>query len=180
MKYIRYYIQLKVFLYCYSFRSHLHGPNKPNLPKEGRLKKLTKHIQEMSELEVPAAMPEAIRLNPDSKIPLELLMRLQTWINTEFKQLLTTIQTDVANCQYLRVVRSTPHPALVTQPSLQLVCRVTTTYTVSCLVQSFNLVTIKEIQASFNEESKVNPNCCISNQQLIHRCVTQCTLRYQT
>ena len=94
--------------------------------------------------------------NPnDTKLPLEILMRLQMWINSEFKQLSTTIQNDVTNSQYLRVMKSSPHPVLVTQPSVQLVCRVTKDMKISCLVQSFNLVVIKEVQASFDQEAKV-------------------------
>jgi len=90
----------------------------------------------------------------ESKLPLEILMRLQLWINNEFKQLLTSIQNDVSNSQFLRIMKCSPHPVLVTQPSVTLVCRVTKDMKISCLVQSFNLVQMKEIHASFDHESK--------------------------
>jgi len=98
--------------------------------------------------------PTPLQNHNDTKLPLEILMRLQMWINSEFKQLLTTIQNDVTNSQYLRVMKCSPHPVLVTQPSVTLVCRVTKEMKITCLVQSFNLVNMKEIQASFDHESK--------------------------
>ena len=91
----------------------------------------------------------------ENKLPLEILMRLQMWINNEFKQLSTSIQNDVNNTQYLRVSKSSPHPVLITQSSVTLVCRVTKEMKIVCTMQSFNMVQIKEIQASFDQESKV-------------------------
>ena len=97
----------------------------------------------------------------DSKLPLGVLRRLQDWITGEYKNLCTAIQNDVTNCQFLRIMKSSPHPVLVTQPSLNLVCRANQQMQITCLVQSFNLVTIKEIQASFEGDRKVNitTNC---------------------
>ena len=80
----------------------------------------------------------------ENKLPLEILMRLQMWINNEFKQLSTSIQNDVNNTQYLRVSKSSPHPVLITQSSVTLVCRVTKEMKIVCTVQSFNMVQIKE------------------------------------
>ena len=91
----------------------------------------------------------------DSKLPLGVLRRLQEWITGEYKNLSTMIQNDVTNCQFLRIMKSSPHPVLVTQPSLNLVCRANPQMQISCQVQTFNLITIKEIQASFEGEHKV-------------------------
>ena len=43
---------------------------------------------------------------------------------------------------------------LVTQPAFNLVYRVNSEMQITCLVQSFNMITIKEIHAAF-EENKV-------------------------
>ena len=91
----------------------------------------------------------------DSKLPFGVLRRLQDWISREYKNLSTMIQNDVSNCQFLRIMKSSPHPVLVAQPSLNLVCRANQQMQISCQVQSFNLITIKEIQASFEGEQKV-------------------------
>ena len=116
-----------------------------------------------------AQEPTPLQNPNETKLPLEILMRLQMWINSEFKQLSTSIQNDVTNSQYLRVMKSSPHPVLVTQPSVTLVCRVTKDMKISCLVQSFNLVHMKEIQASFDQESKVNK---FTNSRLILNCLS--------
>ena len=91
----------------------------------------------------------------DSKAPLLLLRQLQEWITRDYQHLVTRVQADVANCQYLRVMKQSPHPVLVTQPSLNIVCRVNTQMQLSCLVQTFNMITIKEITAAF-EQDKVS------------------------
>ena len=90
----------------------------------------------------------------DTKSGLTTLRRLQTWVAEEYSQLAASLHTDVTGSHYLRVSRSSPHPVLVTQPSLSLVCRVSTESQITCLVQSFNMINIKEIQAYF-EDGKV-------------------------
>ena len=88
------------------------------------------------------------------------LMRLQEWILTEYKNVSALIQTDVRGSQYLRVARTSPHPVLVTQPSLSMLCRVAMANTGAlhyvCLVQSFNMVSIKEVTASFDQDKVRN------------------------
>jgi len=79
------------------------------------------------------------------------LNRLQEWISGEYKHLSSLIQTDVSNSPYLRVTKISPHPVLVTQPAFNLVCRVNSEMQITCLVQSFNMITIKEIHAAFEE-----------------------------
>ena len=103
---------------------------------------------------LPPGPPPGLALS-ESKHPLNTLKRLQEFIREEYTQLSAILQADVSNCQYLRVMKMTPHPVLVTQPSLNIVCRVNAEMQISCLVQSFNLITIKEIQAAF-EEDKVS------------------------
>ena len=80
------------------------------------------------------------------------LMRLQEWILTEYKNVSALIQTDVRGSQYLRVARTSPHPVLVTQPSLSMLCRVAGPSQFVCLVQSFNMISIKEVHASIDQE----------------------------
>ena len=46
----------------------------------------------------------------NSKLPLGVLRRLQEWITGEYKNLSTMIQNDVTNCQFLRIMKSSPHP----------------------------------------------------------------------
>ena len=40
---------------------------------------------------------------PDSKLPLEILVRLQLWVTAEFSHLSSTLQTDSQGEQYLQV-----------------------------------------------------------------------------
>ena len=94
----------------------------------------------------------------ESKLAVGALRRLQEWVLREYKNLSSTIQNDVTNCQFLRIMKTSPHPVLVTQPSLNLVCRANHQSQITCQVQSFNLLTIKEIQASFEGEPKVELN----------------------
>ena len=85
------------------------------------------------------------------------LMRLQEWVLNGYKNVSALIQTDVRGSPYLRVAKTSPHPVLVTQPSLTLLCRVDTASQFVCLVQSFNMISIKEVHASFEDE-KVEEN----------------------
>ena len=82
----------------------------------------------------------------------EGLMRLQEWVITEYKHVSAVLSTDVTGSPYLSVKRTSPHPVLVTCPSLTLICRVNSELQFTCLVQSFNLISIKEIHAAFEEE----------------------------
>ena len=91
----------------------------------------------------------------ETKAGLVTLRRLQDWVGEQYGQLSASLHTDVTDSHYLRVTRASPHPVLVTQPSLSLVCRVDTEMRITCLVQSFNMINIKEIHAYF-EEGKVN------------------------
>jgi len=90
----------------------------------------------------------------DTKLPLSLLMRLQMWIQAEFKSLDCSLLIDVNNLQYIQVRRSTPHSLLVTQPSVHLVCRVTETLRLACQLVSFNYQILKQLEATFDEESE--------------------------
>ena len=90
----------------------------------------------------------------ETKGGLVTLRRLQDWVAEQYGQLAASLHTDVTDSHYLRVTRAAPHPVLVTQPSLSLVCRVDTEMRITCLVQSFNMINIKEIHAYF-EEGKV-------------------------
>ena len=88
----------------------------------------------------------------ESKAGLATLRRLQEWVGEQYKQLSASLHSDVSNCQFVRIMKTSPHPVLVTQPSLSLVCRVDPQMQISCLVQSFNMITIKEIYAAFEGE----------------------------
>ena len=50
----------------------------------------------------------------DSKLPLEILVRLQVWVGAQFKQLTCSVCTDSSGGQYLSVTKATPHPFLAT------------------------------------------------------------------
>ena len=105
----------------------------------------------------PAAVEQEPMVTEDMKDKVSLaeessLMRLQEWILTEYKNVSALIQTDVRGSQYLRVARTSPHPVLVTQPSLSMLCRVAGPSQFVCLVQSFNMISIKEVHASFDQE----------------------------
>jgi len=89
---------------------------------------------------------------PDSKAPLGILLRVQMWITSEFKNLSTAVLSDSNSEQYLRVVKSSPHPVLVTQPSVHLICRVDTDMHVNCQLHAFNSIVIKQVAASLDEE----------------------------
>ena len=100
----------------------------------------------------------------ETKGGLVTLRRLQDWVGEQYGQLSASLHTDVTDSHYLRVTRAAPHPVLVTQPSLSLVCRVDTEMRISCLVQSFNMINIKEIHA-YLEEGKVT---CVYTWGSIH------------
>ena len=92
--------------------------------------------------------------DPDTKLPLSILMRLQAWISNEFKALRSSILTDVHNAQYLKVVKTSPHPLLLTQPSVQLVCRVREPeLDIGCQLFSFNSQLLREVRASFDDKA---------------------------
>ena len=103
-------------------------------------------------------LASSVPTQSESKLAAGTLRRLQEWVVREYKNLSSTLQNDVTNCQFLRIMKTSPHPVLVTQPSLNLVCRANQQSQISCQVQSFNLLTIKEIQASFEGEPKVELN----------------------
>jgi len=90
--------------------------------------------------------------NLDNKVPLEILVRLQVWVSSEYKQLSSCLQTDSSGHQYLQVSRVSPHPVLGTMPSLRLVCRVTEDETLSCSLLSYNALILKEIRATLDPE----------------------------
>ena len=114
----------------------------------------------MSEIQLGLGQPpvphgqQIIGPGVETKAGLVTLRRLQDWVGEQYTQLAASLHTDVTGSHYLRVSRSSPHPVLVTQPSLSLVCRVNTESQITCLVQSFNMINIKEIQAYF-EDGKV-------------------------
>jgi len=95
---------------------------------------------------------QAVSFTADSKAPLEILMRLQMWISTEFKNLSTSILSDANSDQYLRIMKTSPHPVLITQPSTELICRVDKDMHVNCELQAFNSIVIKQVAASLEEE----------------------------
>jgi len=74
------------------------------------------------------------------------------WINNEFKNLSATLLNDYNSEQYLRIVKSAPHPVLITQPSVHLICRVESNMHINCQLQAYNSITIKEVAASLEEE----------------------------
>jgi len=88
----------------------------------------------------------------DSKISLNILMRLQGWVSAEFQNLQTTFLNDSNQEQYLRITRSTPHPLLLIQPSVQIVCRVDKDGLLNCQLLAYNSISIKELVASLDEE----------------------------
>ena len=113
--------------------------------------------KKMSEFLHPG-LASSLPTQSESKLAAGALRRLQEWVVREYKNLSSTLQNDVTNCQFLRIMKTSPHPVLVTQPSLNLVCRANQQSQITCQVQSFNLLTIKEIQASFEGEPKVELN----------------------
>ena len=52
-----------------------------------------------------------------------LLMRLQMWISSEFSNLTSVLLSDSNNQQFVRIVKSNPHPVLLTQSSIEIICR---------------------------------------------------------
>jgi len=88
----------------------------------------------------------------DSKVSLTLLMRLQRWVSVEFQNLDTTFLNDSNAEQILRISKKTPHPVLVSLPSVQLVCRIDKDMLLNCQLIAFNSIVIKEIVASLEEE----------------------------
>jgi hypothetical protein len=99
-----------------------------------------------------AILSHPIYTRDDSKICLNILMRLQGWVSAEFHNLQTNFLSDSNQEQFLRISRSTPHPMLVTQPSVQVGCRVDKDGLINCQLLAFNSITIKELVASLDEE----------------------------
>ena len=104
-------------------------------------------------------------------MPLEILVRLQLWISADFKQLSPSLQSDSSGRQYLEVCvscvfdihcmlqvsRTSAHQVLVTLPSLRLVCRVTETRGLVCVLYSYNALVIREVRQIQHIQIK-NPN----------------------
>ena len=90
----------------------------------------------------------------DSKLPLEILVRLQVWVGAQFKQLTCSVCMDSSGGQYLSVTKATPHPFLATSPSLRLVCRVTKEQELSCSLHSYNTLILKELTANLDSEEE--------------------------
>ena len=90
----------------------------------------------------------------DSKLPLEILVRLQVWVGTEFKQLGCLVTTDSSGGQYLSITRTVPHPILSIAPSLRLVCRVTKEQQLNCSLHCYNTLILKELTANLDTEEK--------------------------
>ena len=90
----------------------------------------------------------------DSKVPLEILMRLQVWVGTEFKQLSCLVSADSSGGQYLAITRTIPHPILSTAPSLRLICRVSKEQQLTCSLHCYNTLILKELTANLDAEEK--------------------------
>merc|ERR1712192_72473 len=91
----------------------------------------------------------------DSKVPLEILMRLQVWVGTEFKQLSCLVSADSSGGQYLAISRTIPHPILSTVPSLRLICRVPKEEQhLTCSLHCYNTLILKELTANLDAEEK--------------------------
>jgi len=90
--------------------------------------------------------PERSHAPKDSKLPLELLLRLQMWVGGQFETLATAINNDSENEQYLRIMKRSPHPLLVTSQSLWVVCRVSSERDrVLCSVIAYNNIVVREV-----------------------------------
>ena len=90
----------------------------------------------------------------DSKVPLEILMRLQVWVGTEFKQLSCLVSADSSGEQYLSITRTVPHPFLATAPSLRLVCKVSKEQQLHCSLHCYNTLMLKELTANLDTDEK--------------------------
>merc|ERR1712025_10250 len=69
----------------------------------------------------------------------------------------TSILSDSENQQYLRIMKDSPHPLLVTSPSLWVVCRVNTdTDSIFCSVIAYNNIVVREVNVEqIEDEAKL-------------------------
>jgi len=91
-----------------------------------------------------------------ASVPVTFLMRLQFWVNSEFENLVTLIQTDSNNQQYLRIAKNCPHPQLLTHTSVELLCRVAGGQKQALEIQlrSYNARTMMEFTAALDTEEE--------------------------
>jgi len=91
-----------------------------------------------------------------ASVPVTFLMRLQFWVNSEFENLTTLIQTDSNNEQYLRIAKNCPHPQLLTHTSVELLCRVAGLQNQALQIQlrSYNARTMMEFTAALDTEEQ--------------------------
>merc|ERR1740129_16219 len=101
--------------------------------------------------EVPAPSPVTYR--DDKSLLNTILMRLQMWISSEFPNLSSVLLNDSNNQQYVRITKSTPHPILLTNSSIEIICRVSDDHLLDVQVRGYNTQMIKEMTASFEDES---------------------------